>query len=146
MKVVCLGESTCPDRWSGSQVALVTHTAEMQPALGFSVLVASKASSEDTQFSTKMCFGLLGMGVFFIVTFRSCPFTSCQGPRGTDESLGLCHSSGGALGRAWVLLLPTSLQYLLYHIASEILGWTWRIKWHNYKVEEKNTYVVAVID
>jgi len=58
----------------------------------------------------------------------------------------LCHSSGGALGRAWVLLLPTSLQYLLYHIASEILGWTWRIKWHNYKVEEKNTYVVAVID
>lgn len=43
-------------------------------------------------------------------------------------------------------LLPASLQYLLYHIASEILGWTWRINWCNYEAEEKNTYVVAVID
>lgn len=86
------------------------------------------------------------MGAFFVGTFRSCPLTSRRGLRGTDESLDLCCSSDGALDGAWVLLLPASLQYLLYHIASEILGWTWRIKWRNYEAEEKNTHVVAVID
>ena len=86
------------------------------------------------------------MGVGFVLTFRSCPLTSRWGLRGTDESLDLCRSSGRALDGAWVLLLPASLQYLLYHIAPEIVGWTWRIKWRNYEAEEKNTYVVAVID
>lgn len=146
MKVLCLGESACPDGRSGSQVALVTHAAEMQPTLGFSALEVSKASSEGMQFPTKTCLRLRGGGVVFLVTSRSCPLTSCRGLRGTGESLDLSCSSGAALDGAWVLLRPTSLRYLLCRIASEILGWTWRIKWHNYEVDEKNTYVVAVID
>lgn len=118
------------------------HTEEMQPTVGFSVLMASKASSDDLPFPTKMCLRLL----CFAGTSTSCRLTSCGGPQGTDERLDLCCSSGGALDGAWVLLLPVLLQYLLYHIASEILGWTWRIKWLNYEAEKKTTYVVAVID
>lgn len=123
-----------------------THRAEMQPTLGFSALEASKAASEDMQFPTKTCLRLQGGGAVFLVTSRSCPLTFRRGLQSADESLDLSCSSGAALDVAWVLPHPTSLQYLLCRIASEILGWTWRIKWRNYEVDEKNTYVVAVID
>lgn len=79
-------------------------------------------------------FKIPGHGWLFTVTFRSCALTSCQELWSTDESVDLCHSSGGALDGAWGLLF----QYLLYHIASEMPGWTWRIKWRNYEAEEKN--------
>lgn len=72
----------------------------MQPTLVFLALVASKASSALTQFPTKMCLRLLGVGVFFVVAFRSCPLSSHRGLGGTDQSLDLCHGSGGALDGA----------------------------------------------
>lgn len=36
--------------------------------------------------------------------------------------------------------------HLLYHIASEIPGWTWRIKWSNYEAEEKKNHLCGGCD
>lgn len=52
----------------------------------------------------------------FTVTFRSCALTSCQELWGTDESLDLCHSSGGALDGASCFSTYCAILHLKYQV------------------------------
>lgn len=109
---------------SGSQVVLVTPQRS-SPHWGFQHFFRGYTVP------TKKCSRLLAMGGFFQSPLEAVPWFPARNC-GAQMKVWTCVT---VVVENWMDL--DLFWHLLYHIASEIPGWTWRIKWSNYEAEGK---------